>query len=292
MLSVEIFHARFRFSDRQEKERATIDHYGREAFRTGGRILVATQVVEQSLDLDFDWMVTQICPVDLLFQRLGRLHRHTRSRPAGFESPRCTVVTVEGEDFGLHGLIYENVRALWRTERLLCATDRIVFPQAYREWIESVYKDEEWEEEPEAITKAHCDFLGRRYAAEWEANQMITTPRKPFGDDDVAITVKTRDGEMSLAVLPVQTDGCLLGGENAENMDDRERAVALDLNTVPVPHSWKTCLAGLGLDEDGRYRLPFVSTGPESWTAQVGSVVFTYTKEFGLERRKRDGSSH
>jgi CRISPR-associated endonuclease/helicase Cas3 len=292
VVPVDLFHARFRFADRQEKEKATLDRYGREASREGGRILVATQVVEQSLDLDFDWMVTQICPVDLLFQRLGRLHRHSRWRPAGFESPSCTVVTVEGQDFGQHGIIYENTRVLWRTERLLSGTDRIVFPQAYREWIDAVYKDEEWQGEPEAITKAHCDFLGRRYAAEWEAKLMIDTPFKPFGDDDVTITVKTRDSEMSLAVLPVQADGRLFGREEIENMDERERAIALDLNTVPVPHSWKTSLSGLGVDEDGRYRLSFISSGPETWTAQTGSAVFTYTKDFGLERRKGNGSSH
>lgn len=291
-LPVDLFHARFRFLDRQEKEKDTLNHFGREALREKGRIIVATQVVEQSLDLDFDWMVTQICPIDLLFQRLGRLHRHTRARPAGFESPCCTVVTVEGEDFGLHGLIYDNARVLWRTEQLLSGTDRIFFPQAYREWINSVYEDEEWKDEPETITKAHCEALGKRYAAEWEAKQMINTQRKPFGDDDFRIIVKTRDGEMSLAVLPVLTDGRFLGGETPESMDYRERAVALDLNTVPVPHSWKSCLAGIGLDEDGRYRLQFIPTGPDTWTAEVGFTVFKYTIDFGLERRKRNGSSH
>ncbi|HES75626.1 MAG TPA: CRISPR-associated helicase/endonuclease Cas3, partial [bacterium] len=93
-IKVDIFHARYRFADRQDKEAAALAHYGRHAPRTTGRILVATQVVEQSLDLDFDWLVTQICPVDLLFQRLGRLHRHDREhRPLGFETPCCTVLT-------------------------------------------------------------------------------------------------------------------------------------------------------------------------------------------------------
>ena len=92
-VDVDVFHARYRFMDRQTKEKAVADNYGRDAVRDKGRILVATQVVEQSLDLDFDWMLTQICPVDLLFQRLGRLHRHQREhRPEGFEFPRCTVL--------------------------------------------------------------------------------------------------------------------------------------------------------------------------------------------------------
>lgn len=144
-VDVDVFHARYRFMDRQAKEKATIAYYGRDAARDKGRILVATQVVEQSLDLDFDWMLTQICPVDLLFQRLGRLHRHQREhRPAGFELPRCTVLSVEGEDYGLHKLIYCNTRVLWRTERLLAGAVTIVFPEAYRDWIEQVYPSAQW----------------------------------------------------------------------------------------------------------------------------------------------------
>jgi len=105
---------------------------------------VATQVVEQSLDIDFDWIITQLCPVDLLFQRMGRLHRHHRpgKRPAGFTEPLCTVLLPEGDDFGLHGVIYANTRVLWRTaEKLVVAPEgMIVFPKAYRDWIELVYQ--------------------------------------------------------------------------------------------------------------------------------------------------------
>src|SRR5690606_27841582 len=83
-IELQLFHARFTLLDRRSKEERALASFGKNKNRNIGRILVATQVVEQSLDVDFDWLVTQICPVDLLFQRLGRLHRHsTNSRPPG-----------------------------------------------------------------------------------------------------------------------------------------------------------------------------------------------------------------
>ena len=57
--------------------------------------------------------------MDLLFQRLGRLHRHVRDvRPTGYEIPRCTIMSLEDKDYGKHNFIYENIRVLWRTEQL------------------------------------------------------------------------------------------------------------------------------------------------------------------------------
>lgn len=286
-IPVDIFHARYRFADRQVKEQFATGNFKRNAVRQGGRILVATQVVEQSLDLDFDWMVTQICPIDLLFQRLGRLHRHERMRPQGYEEPRCTVLTVENDDYGLHKLIYGNARVLWRTSRLLSSTDRLVFPQAYRECIEAVYQEEECEGEPESITKDYFSFVGKQIALSCEAQQMVTTPRKPFGDDDVTITVKTRDGEMSLTVLPLRADGSMLGGERLDKLEERDKAIAMEMNTIPVPASWKKCFHGVNIDEEGRFVLTFNSDA-DGWIARNGSTTFIYTREFGLERRKKD----
>ncbi|MCP5420352.1 MAG: CRISPR-associated helicase/endonuclease Cas3 [Gammaproteobacteria bacterium] len=284
---IDMFHARYRFVDRQAKETAVLNQYGREAPRGTGRILVATQVVEQSLDLDFDWLITQICPVDLLFQRIGRLHRHERVRPQGFEQPCCTVLSVEAEDYGLFELIYGNARVLWRTEQLLVGNPRIDFPKAYRDWIELVY-GEEWDGEPEAITQSYCEFSGRQMAAAMDARQMVSLQRKPFSDDDVQITVKTRDGEMNVTVLALRDDGRCLDGTSLEGLEDRVAREVCDMNSIPVPKSWEKLFSGSECDEDGRYQLVFSPSTERGWTTQTGKATFCYSEEFGLEK-KTDG---
>lgn len=77
---VDLFHARFTVGDRQVIEQRVLQNFGKESTEEErrGKVLVATQVVEQSLDLDFDLMISDIAPIDLLIQRAGRLHRHQR----------------------------------------------------------------------------------------------------------------------------------------------------------------------------------------------------------------------
>ncbi|OGS99824.1 MAG: CRISPR-associated helicase/endonuclease Cas3 [Gallionellales bacterium RBG_16_56_9] len=286
-INVDVFHARYRFMDRQAKEKAVTDNYGRKAVRDKGRILVATQVVEQSLDLDFDWMLTQICPVDLLFQRLGRLHRHQREhRPAGFELPRCTVLSVEGEDYGLHKLIYGNTRVLWRTERLLAGAVTIVFPEAYRDWIEQVYQRDDWVEEPDAVYSDYLAWTGEQGRREAEAKRLTTLTVSNFRDEDSATTKLTRDGEMSLTVLPIQPDGRLLDGQMLSALNERDLAETLNLNAAPVPASWEKRLKDCRLENEGYlagYRqLEMSADGHGGWSAMGGK--FRYSKDFGLER--------
>ena len=85
-----LFHARFPADQRQRREDAVLKLFGppdREApiLRSGRKILIATQVAEQSLDLDFDLIATDLAPIDLLLQRAGRLWRHPRGiRPLAF----------------------------------------------------------------------------------------------------------------------------------------------------------------------------------------------------------------
>jgi CRISPR-associated endonuclease/helicase Cas3 len=284
-MAVDVFHARYRFIDRQQKEQAVLRHYGRGAPRGEGRILVATQVVEQSLDLDFDWLLTQICPVDLLFQRLGRLHRHPRGdRSAGFVSPRCTVVSVEGDDYGLHKLIYGNTRLLWRTEQLLAESSFLVFPQAYRDWIEKVYASEVWDEEPGPVYADYLAWKDEQVRSDAEAKRLTTLTVSAFRDEDSVATSLTRDGEMSLTVLPLLSDGRLLDGVALKSLDEWALAEALNLHSVPVPASWEKRLKDCRLETEGDlagYRqLEMAPDGQGGWAALDGK--FLYSEDFGL----------
>lgn len=286
-IEVDIFHARYRFADRQDKEAAVIKHYGRNAPRGTGRILVATQVVEQSLDLDFDWLVTQICPVDLLFQRLGRLHRHQREqRPSGCENPCCTVLTVERDDYGVFELIYGNARVLWRTDVLLNREGTLAFPEAYRDGIEQVYQRDDWPDEPEKIACDYTRFSAEQIRRGKDAQQLTSMTVASFRDEDGRITSLTRDGEMSLSVLPLTADGCLLDRQRIEDIPEHKLAEAINLNTAPAPASWGKLLRDCRIDSEGPFAgchqlvLSIASDG--FWQSQDGK--FRYSKEFGLEK--------
>lgn len=102
---VELHHAAFTAHDRAHKETALMTKLGPAAHRGNGRperlIVVATQVAEQSLDIDVDLLITDIAPADLLIQRIGRLHRHARpveDRPEGLRSAQVLVRGVLTED--------------------------------------------------------------------------------------------------------------------------------------------------------------------------------------------------
>lgn len=95
-----MIHAQFIMTERAKREKAILDRVGKASTpeERHGLIIVGTQVLEQSLDMDFDVMVTELCPTDLLLQRIGRLHRHSRLRPAGLETAMCFILDGENEE--------------------------------------------------------------------------------------------------------------------------------------------------------------------------------------------------
>ncbi|GEA81728.1 CRISPR-associated helicase/endonuclease Cas3 [Cellulomonas uda] len=94
--AVLLVHSRFLDVDRRAHDRRLLAELGPRGERPALRIVVGTQVLEQSLDIDFDLMVTDLAPVDLMFQRIGRLHRHAgRPRPVGVALARCLVTGAE-----------------------------------------------------------------------------------------------------------------------------------------------------------------------------------------------------
>lgn len=121
-----LHHGRFAAADRLLLDKAVEEALGRHR-AGGGRIVIGTQTLEQSLDLDADLLVTDLCPVDVLLQRIGRLHRHARARPAGFMAARAVVlVPADGRPGSYaprHGYgadrAYPDKRVLALTRRLI-----------------------------------------------------------------------------------------------------------------------------------------------------------------------------
>ncbi|HBU15624.1 MAG TPA: CRISPR-associated helicase/endonuclease Cas3 [Gemmobacter sp.] len=89
-----LHHSRFAAEDRALLDHAVEQAIGKDS-ALGGRIVVGTQTLEQSLDLCADFLITDLCPMDVLLQRIGRLHRHKRPRPAGYQTARAVVLCPE-----------------------------------------------------------------------------------------------------------------------------------------------------------------------------------------------------
>ena len=140
-----LFHGRFLFVDRERIEKKCLEQFGKESKNRPKRyVLVATQVIEQSLDVDFDLMISDLAPIDLLLQRSGRLHRHTRDRLPRLKDPTLWVVspTVEATGkakFAESGIIYDR-HILLRTWLTLRDKTFVQLPEEMDELIESVYQ--------------------------------------------------------------------------------------------------------------------------------------------------------
>jgi CRISPR-associated endonuclease/helicase Cas3 len=141
-------HGRFAREDRRLLDTAVEASFGKDAPREHGLVLVGTQTLEQSLDIDADLMLTDLAPIDVLLQRVGRLHRHRRERPLGFERCQLFVMTPKLRDLtpflnrrvrrsrqGL-GSVYENLVAIEAALRLLEACPTVSIPEHNRILVE------------------------------------------------------------------------------------------------------------------------------------------------------------
>ena len=110
-----LHHSRFAPSDRKLLDGAVEHSLSTAKHREPrGLIVIGTQTLEQSLDIDADILLTDLCPADVLLQRIGRLHRHALARPPGYQEARCIVMAPEQ---GLEPLLapnFENGLGAWR----------------------------------------------------------------------------------------------------------------------------------------------------------------------------------
>jgi CRISPR-associated endonuclease/helicase Cas3 len=153
-LETVVLHSRFAQGDRQIIEAQLTNDFGVRATKASraGRVVVATQVIEQSLDLDFDVMISDLAPLDLLLQRAGRLWRH-RHRDA--ERGKCTrtlhvltpalheLVNAKWPEPLLRGTpyVYPHVGVLWNTAQIVAGSSAVRIPEDSRVLIERAYGD-------------------------------------------------------------------------------------------------------------------------------------------------------
>lgn len=156
---VTVAHSHFLAIDRARKDRDLVERFGPRGDRPAAHIVVATQVIEQSLDLDFDLLISDIAPIDLLLQRVGRLHRHHRAeRPAPIAAPRLVITGMDAGatpptfDGGAKSVYGELL--LLRSLAALDGRSAIALPDDIAPLVEAVYGDEV-ELIPEAWRQRH-----------------------------------------------------------------------------------------------------------------------------------------
>ncbi|MEV0163347.1 CRISPR-associated helicase Cas3' [Nonomuraea fuscirosea] len=269
---VTLLHARFTSSDR-----ARLDNWLAAAFgppttdeatgaisenpnRPARHVVVATQVVEQSLDVDFDLLITDLAPIDLVLQRAGRLHRHQRPypRPDQLADPTMVITGYQEVD-GLPGFPTFDDRPylhhfLLRTLAVLRGRERVSIPDDVPLLIEEVYGDrpvvpDAWSERMAAATARMQDTLAQMRR---EANALLLAEPDPIApdlselqrgtsheaDEEAAGSrLRVRSGEPSIEVILLRR----VDATTAVTLSKGEQ-VMIPLDRTPTPEQKKAVL--------------------------------------------------
>ena len=252
-----IFHARFAHVDRQAVEQTVLQRFGRDSATRAG-VLIATQVVEQSLDLDFDLLVTDLAPADSLIQRAGRLWRHERG-PRVLAQPEMVVLSpqpvMEADANWLRSLlprtnsVYQDPALLWRSARALFAKSTITTPDDMRSLIEAAADAEGGT--PPGLRDAADRAQGKHQGARAIAGQNVLDFAQGYtiqsGAWDAETRTPTRLEEREQVTLRLARigDGAIL--PYAEGGDDLRQAWSLSEVRV-AKHRLAACPVPAGLE--------------------------------------------
>ncbi|MEP6621970.1 MAG: CRISPR-associated helicase Cas3' [bacterium] len=281
-----LHHGRFAKEDRRLLDVAVERSIGRDRPH-GGVIVVGTQTLEQSLDIDADVLITDLCPVDVLLQRIGRLHRHVadkhdvpRQRPSAFENPSCVVLLPSdgltaflparrkggGERHGLgHSQVQGVLRGVYADVTILEATRRLVvehpvwtIPSMNRWLVESGIHSEALDALVASMPEVERD--------PWEKNR-----QRVEGDELAQV------GAASSSVLRKDRDFMEQGLEQGEHITTRlgadDRVLTLPANTIGPFGVEITRLTVPGWMVRG---VDVEATIAVALTAQPGELAFTY----------------
>lgn len=295
-------HSQFLAEDRSKHEKKILERTGKHSDDASRRsvLVVGTQVLEQSLDLDFDLLVSDLCPMDLLLQRAGRLHRHNRMRPKPLSAAQLIVLNTED-------ILESGAKAIYG-EYLLCRTrdllpDKFSIPQDVSSLVQDTYDEMRWEPDVTEVYK-HAKKEFKEQTKQKEQKAKIYRIDRPWAtiegtiagmlDADPGITdaqarAAVRDGESSIEVLVLgqtKEGALLLSGEH--------RGEVLSMADTPCMEDARK-IAGQRLRLPQRFAKPYMAdriieyleeqtckTVPEwRWAPMLDGELFLFLNEVG-----------
>ncbi|MFI9624613.1 CRISPR-associated helicase Cas3' [Streptomyces sp. NPDC052042] len=322
---VRLLHARFTVARRADLTEESLRLLGPQTLRPRGDrlILVATQLAEQSFDVDVDMLVTDLAPVDLLLQRVGRLHRHENTwRPDKLRVPQVFVTGFEPREGREPAFVFASEMIYGRHLLLRTAA---VLPGAGELWsvpgdvpglVEAVYGADAsllpdvWQEAGETACREQED---RDRARAEEAQQFLLTPHgeherrtlaglhyggSTAGSDEGSLQAAVRDGDESIEVVLVirEKDDAVfrtLAGRALNINGDVAPDVLYEVlgSVVRLPPKLTQSASELG-PLPGWHGHPWLRRSralvlDASRTAQLGDLTVSYDDEFGLRQVQR-----
>ncbi|MDO5028612.1 MAG: CRISPR-associated helicase Cas3' [Bacillota bacterium] len=314
-----LLHSSFIASHRAEKERQLLAMIGKNASRPDFKIYIGTQVLEQSLDIDFDLLITDLAPMDLLIQRIGRLHRHRILRPDFYKDPKVYVLgTDENFEFDKgSSVIYEKL-ILARTQYFL--PQRIKIPGHISPLVQKVYGRENielketlvdlyksFEEESELFkkekqNKAKAFLLSQPKTIEKKRRTTnkkaqinsikgwldYNRPDKNISEENAMASVRDIDPTMEVIALKKIANGYGIFGNNediSKRIEDFDIAINLEKNTIRLP---RFLTMPRKIDDTIKfledYRMNYLDSWHDNpWLSGSLGIIFDGNNEFILD---------
>jgi len=315
---LKLFHARYAMHDRLEIENSVLGQFGPESKEKDrvGQVLIASQVVQESLDLDFDLLISDLSPSDLVIQRAGRFRRHIRDAQGnrlkeGVDQRGEPILYIHAPEWSDEPVadwakswssgsnaIYEASQ-LWLTQKWLKAKGEFRMPEDARAMVEAVYGDET-AAVPDGLLRsaneaegksAAVRSIGKSDALKWEQGYQrdgnwwdeASTPTRDIEENSHSIYLACwQDGKFT----PWVNEGDFCWARSAVSMIEKKINAEADYADIPKEQISKIKEA---MPAKGKWGvlMPLLPIGDERWRGLAldgkgEQVVFYYDKELGL----------
>ncbi|MCB5082603.1 CRISPR-associated helicase Cas3' [Streptococcus mutans] len=306
---VEVLHSSFIATERIRKEKELLTMIGKEAQRPARKIIIGTQVIEQSLDIDFDVLISDLAPMDLLIQRIGRLHRHEINRPQQHKNPKFYVLGVndnlefeEGSSFVYGDFLLARTQYYLPDSINLPEDISILVQKVYDINLDIAYPDEKLDEKYQVAKREYKNIIdGKKRKAK---NYRIEDPvlkesrshkenligwlKNPNPDDsEEKAYAQVRDIEDTIEVIALKEtgEGYRLFGEArdiSKFITDFNTAKSVAKNTLRLPMVLsKSYNIDKSIEELEKYNKANLNTWRDSpWLKGSLGIIFDQNNEY------------